>query len=104
MNTLEERKGENILLLDIRKVADYADYFILCTGTSDRMLNALGDAVVEKLKKAKVPVAKREGQPAEGWIIVDAGDVIVHLFSPEKREFYQIEELYAEGKTLVHFR
>lgn len=68
------------------------------------MLNSLADALTETLKKNKVQVAKREGLPAEGWIIVDAGDVIIHLFSPEKREFYQIEQLWAQGKTLVHFR
>lgn len=90
-------------MLDIRHVADFADYFVLCSGTSERMLNSLADVLVEKLKAEKVAVAKREGEPAEGWIIVDAGDVIVHLFSPEKREFYQIEKLWAEGKTLVHF-
>ncbi len=104
VNTLEEHKGEDILVLDISKIADFADYFILCSGTSDRMLNSLADALTETLKKNKVQVAKREGQPAEGWIIVDAGDVIIHLFSPEKREFYQIEQLWAQGKTLVHFR
>lgn len=104
MNTLEEKKGEDILLMDIHEVASFADYFVICTGTSDRMLDALADAVVESTKKEFNLRGRIEGQPHDGWLLVDFGDVIVHLFSPDQREYYHLEQLWERGKTLVRLQ
>jgi ribosome-associated protein len=98
---LEEKKGENILLLDIQEISDFADYFVICTGTSDRMLDALADELVRALRKSQKLHGRLEGQPQEGWILVDYGAVIVHLFAPDRRAYYRLEELWGDGKVLL---
>ena len=102
IDSLEEKKGEDILLLDLQGVADFCDYFVICTGTSDRMLDALADALIKDIRKSHQKKGRREGISREGWLLVDYGDVIVHLFSPDQREYYDIEELWQDGKTLIH--
>lgn len=104
MNTLEEKKGEDILLLDIKEIAPLADYFVLCSGTSDRMLDALINAVQESVKKEHHIRPRIEGSPGDGWILADYGDVIVHLFSPERRNYYRLEELWSNGKVVLHLQ
>ncbi len=104
MDALEDKKGENILLLDIHEIAIFADYFVICTGTSNRMLDSLADAAADKVK-AKYEIRPRvEGSPDEGWVLVDFGDVILHLFSPERRQYYQLEDLWGKGKILVRLQ
>jgi ribosome-associated protein len=101
---LEEKKGENIVLLDIQGIASFADYFVICSGTSDRMLQALADGVVEQIHRRYQMPARVEGKPQEGWVLVDCGDVILHLFSPDRRDYYRLEELWSQGKTLLHLQ
>jgi ribosome-associated protein len=101
---LEEKKGENILLLDIREQAYFADYFIICTGTSDRMLRALGDAVGERVDNAHDLKTRFEGVAEDGWLLLDYGDIIVHLFSPDRRNYYRLEELWSAAKVLLHLQ
>ncbi len=101
MSTLEDKKGEDILLLDIQNIASFADYFILCNGTSDRMLESLGDAVREEVKKQFEMHASVEGKPIDGWLVIDLGDVVVHLFSPEQRDYYDLEKLWDRGRILL---
>ena len=104
MNALEDKKGEDILVLDIREVAPLADYFVICSGTSDRMVDALVDAV-QRAVKTKHKISPRiEGAPGDGWILADYGDVIVHIFSPSKRTFYRLEELWKQGKIVLHLQ
>ena len=104
MNALEEKKGEDILILDIREVAPLADYFVICSGTSHRMLDALVDAVEQEVKTRHKMRPRIEGSPGDGWVLADYGDVIVHLFSPNKRDFYRLEELWSQGKIVLHFQ
>lgn len=104
VDALEEKKGENILLLDLQKVAMFTDYFVICTGTSDRMLDALADGVEEKAREKFQIKGHREGQPASGWVVVDFGSVIVHLFAQEVRDYYNLEELWQEGKVLLRLQ
>jgi len=99
---LEDKKGEDILVLDIRELCDFADYFVICTGTSDRMLNALADDVKEKMRHRYRLSARLEGLPEHGWLLLDYGDVILHLFSPDRRKYYRLEELWGKGKVLLH--
>ena len=98
---MEERKGEDILLLDIGKVASFTSFFVICTGTSDRMLNALADAVIEKTRVDYKRKNRVEGSPDGGWLVLDYGSVVVHLFAPDVREYYGLEELWSEGKVLL---
>jgi ribosome-associated protein len=105
MDTLDEKKGENILLLDLIGVCSFTDYFVLCSGTSQRMLRALSDEVQDSLKKKFSIRAKRiEGKSGAGWTLIDYGDLVVHLFSPDMREYYDLEDLWKEGKVLLHMQ
>jgi ribosome-associated protein len=98
---LEEKKGENIVLLDIHEVADFADYFIICTGTSDRLLDALAKSVMDKAREHHKRHGKIEGVPSAGWMVIDFGEIIVHLFSSDQRDYYQLEQLWSKGKVLL---
>jgi ribosome-associated protein len=103
-NILEEKKGEDILLLDIHELADFAEYFVICSGTSDRMLHALADDLVERVREQFRLKGKMEGQPHDGWMLIDYGDVVVHLFSPDRRHYYRLEELWNKGKVLLRLK
>lgn len=101
VNALEDKKGENIVLMDLQKVAMFTSYFVICTGTSDRMLGALADSVTETAREVHNVKGRTEGRSSAGWVIVDFGSVLVHLFAPETRDFYKLEELWKEGKVLL---
>jgi len=98
---LEDKKGEDILLLDISELAPLADYFVICSGTSDRMLDALVDAVQRDVKTKHKVRPRVEGSPGDGWVLADYGDVIVHLFSTDRRDFYRLEELWDPVKVVL---
>jgi ribosome-associated protein len=102
VSNLEEKKGEDILLLDLIGVCSFTDYFILCTGTSERTIKALAEEV-RKVVKEKYSMRERglEGEASSGWVLIDYGDVILHLFSQSMRDYYQLDELWSEGKTLL---
>lgn len=104
VDALEEKKGEDILLMDLQHITDFTDYFVLCTATSDRMLDALADAVLEEIHKKYRKKGRREGEPRDGWVLLDFGDVIVHLFAPEQRGYYRLEELWSAGKVLLRLQ
>ena len=90
--------------MDIQNIASFADYFILCNGTSDRMLSSLAEVVQETAKKEFGIFTRIEGGAIDGWLLVDLGDVVVHLFSPEQREYYNLEELWERGKVLLRLQ
>jgi ribosome-associated protein len=90
--------------MDIQDIATFTDYFILCSGSSERMIESLADAVLENVKKEFQMIGKKEGYAQGGWVLVDLGDVIVHLFSPEQREYYRLEELWSQGKILLRLQ
>jgi ribosome-associated protein len=77
---------------------------VICSGTSDRMLQALADGVIERIHKQYQMPARVEGKPQEGWLLVDCGDVILHMFSPDRRDYYRLEELWSQGKMLLHLQ
>lgn len=104
VSALEDKKGENIILMDLDKIATFTSYFVICSGTSDRMLDALADGVVEKVRETLGIKANPQGLSSSGWVIVDYGSVIVHCFAPEMREYYHLEELWREGKILLHLQ
>jgi len=104
VTSLEEKKGEDILLLDIHEISDFADYFVICSGTSDRMLQGLADGVLEQIRKQYNMRGRVEGSPQDGWVLVDYNDVVLHLFSPERRDYYRLEELWGQGKTLLRLQ
>lgn len=104
VHVLEEKLGEDIVLLDIHDISDFTDYFVICSGTSDRMLNALADAVDEAVRGRYQLKPRFEGEPREGWILADYGEIVLHLFSPNRRDYYRLEELWSKGKVLLHLQ
>jgi ribosome-associated protein len=104
VDVLEEKKGENITLLDLHGIAIFADYFVIGSGTSDRMIHALADAVQDQVRKKYGMKGRVEGASENGWVLIDLGDVVVHLFSPDRRDYYHLEDLWAQGKVLIHLQ
>ncbi|MFN2272066.1 MAG: ribosome silencing factor [Anaerolineae bacterium] len=102
VDTIADQKGENVLLLDIQELSILADYFVIASTTSDRQAKAILDDVRTKVKQAfDVRLLHVEGEPATGWVLIDYGDVVVHLFSQEVREYYDLEGLWKEGRVVV---
>jgi ribosome-associated protein len=93
------------VLLDLRGHCIFTDYFVVCTGTSERQLDALVEALVETArKKHRLKAPRIEGHAAGGWVLADFGDVIVHTFSNEQRRRYRLEELWREGKVVLRIQ
>ncbi len=102
VEVISDKKGENVVLLDIRDVSILADYFIIASATSERQAQAVVEAVYEETKKAlNARPLHTEGEPASGWVLMDYGGVVVHLFAPEVRAYYDLEELWKEGRVVV---
>ncbi len=101
VEALEAKKAEDIVLLDVRGQCMFADYFIIGSGTSDRMLSALAEGVREAERESRHLGGRTEGRAEGGWVLVDLGSVIVHLFSPERREYYALEELWRAAKVIL---
>lgn len=95
LTSLEDDKAEDILAIDIRGKSSFADMLVVASGRSSRHVGALADHVMRKLKEAGVKDVRVEGLPQGDWVLVDAGDVVVHLFRPEVRSFYNIEKIWA---------
>ena len=104
VHALEDKKGEDIVLIDIKDIASFTDYFVLCTGTSDRMLDALASGAIDEVRKKYKKKSKKQGNSRDGWVVVDFGDVVLHLLSPDQRDYYQIEELWEDGKVLLRLQ
>jgi len=104
VEALEDKKGENIVLMDLEKIAMFTGYFVICTGTSDRMLSALADGVIDHVREKYDIKGRVQGESASGWVLVDFGSVIVHCFAEETRDFYKLEELWKEGKILLRLQ
>jgi ribosome-associated protein len=104
VRSLEDKKAEAILLLDMQGRCPFADYFVLCTGSSDRMLRALAETVAEAAHREGHTPARLEGHSVNGWILVDVGAVIVHILSPDRREYYDLESLWKDGKVLLQIQ
>ena len=99
-----DKKASDVLLLDIREVTTIADYFVICSGNSGRQIQAIADAIDEELAKQGARVLNREGVADSGWVLLDFGDVIVHIFGPKEREYYHLERLWSEAKTVVYLQ
>lgn len=97
---LEEKKGANIKVIDIRQVSVMADYFIIADGSNVNQVQAMVDSVEEALGKAGYPCKQIEGYRTGGWILMDYGDIIVHAFCREDRLFYDLERIWMDGKLM----
>ena len=88
-------------MLDIGKVCTFADYFVICTGDTERQLDAITKDMDEALGRDGAPLRRREGAANSGWVLLDFGAVIVHIFTPQERDYYQLEDLWSKGTLVV---
>ncbi len=97
----EDKKAADIVLLDLTGLTTLADHFVICSGGSERQLAAIADGIVEGLRPERVRPIGREGAPASHWVLIDFGSVVVHVFTPPERDFYQLERHWSEAKTIL---
>ena len=93
---LDNNKAKNIVSIDLRKKSYIADYMVIASGTSSRHLQSLSENLISELKKIGVYNCRMEGRDSSDWKLVDAIDIIIHIFHPEKREFYDLEKMWSE--------
>tara|TARA_B100001173_G_scaffold157881_1_gene136645 strand:+ start:36 stop:386 length:351 start_codon:yes stop_codon:yes gene_type:complete len=96
INTLDLNKAQDIVTIDLKDKSSMADYMIIASGTSSRHIQSLSEQVLEKLKDNGVKDPKLEGKESSEWKLVDGIDLIVHIFHPEKRKFYELEKIWSE--------
>jgi ribosome-associated protein len=104
VDLLADRQAEDIVLLDIRRVASFADYFVIASAANPRQMRALVDTLAKDLPKDELRLLHAEGEVESGWLLLDYGAIIVHLFSPELREYYGLEELWRAATPVVHIQ
>ena len=100
VDALEDRKGEDVKVLDISEISTLADYFIIAGGSNINQVQAMADSVQEKLGRAGYMTKNVEGYESGNWILLDFGDIIVHVFDNENRLFYDLERIWRDGKTI----
>lgn len=100
LTSASDKKALDLLVLDLREVANFTDYFIITSGTNTRQVQAIADEVVEQLKKQGTRASRVEGYNTAEWVLVDYGDFIVHVFEDKARKFYDLERLWREAKRV----
>jgi ribosome-associated protein len=99
-----DRLASDVVVLDISELSTIADVFVVCSADNVRQLNALREEVTTHLREHQVTARRVEGVAEAGWILMDYGDVIVHLFTADQRDFYKLEDLWAEAPTLLRIQ
>ncbi len=99
-HALDDKKGQDIKIINIEEVSVLADYFIIASGTNRNQVQALADNVEEELGRAGYPVRQTEGYRTASWVLLDYGDIIVHIFDSENRLFYDLERIWRDGKII----
>lgn len=100
-----DKKGSDIILLDLREQAIFADYFLICTGENERQLQAMAEGVAQEAKEeAKILPLGIEGEAGTGWVLIDYGDLVVHIFGPNQRSYYRLEELWTDAYTVLRMQ
>ncbi len=99
LDSLENDKAEDIVQIDLRGRSSFADHMVVCSGRSSRQVASISEKLTERLKGSAGILCKTEGKDQGDWVLIDAGDVIVHVFRPEVREFYQLEKMWMPTGT-----
>jgi len=97
----EDKKAADIVLLDLGGLTTLADAFVICSGGSERQLDAIADGVIEGMRAEKVRPIGREGTASSHWVLVDFGSVVVHVFTPPERDYYSLEKHWSEARTVL---
>lgn len=100
IHAMEEKKAQDIRVIDISQISVIADYFIIANGNNRSQIQALSDTVEETLERAGYPLKQKEGYHNANWVLLDFGDIIFHIFDKENRLFYDLERLWFDGKTI----
>ena len=101
MEAASDKQAIDIVMLDMRGLSTFADYFVICSGDSERQIEAIYDEIHRLLSKEGVALRRREGTVDSGWILMDFGDIIIHIFAPTEREYYQLERLWSKATPLI---
>jgi ribosome-associated protein len=101
---LSDRQAGDIVLMDNSKVSSFTDYFVLATATNRRQMTAIIDSLDQDLRDEGNRPIRTEGQADSGWVLIDFGDAIVHLFAPDERSYYNLESLWSKGVSVVHMQ
>ena len=104
VETASAKQASDIVLLDMKGVCSFADYFVICSGDSERQIKTIYEEIGHILKGAGILPHHREGTIDSGWLLIDFGDVIVHIFTPLERERYQLDELWGRASTVVRIQ
>jgi ribosome-associated protein len=97
----EDKKAADIVLLEVEPLTTIADYLVICSGGSERQLAAIADGIVDGVEAEGAAIIGREGTAASHWILLDVGSVVVHVFAPPERDYYALERLWAEARTVL---
>ena len=95
------KKAENIVILDVRKLTTVTDFFVICSGNSDKQVKAITDVIIDELKKLDIKPWHKEGYQYLQWVLLDYVDVVTHVFQKETREFYGLERLWGDAKIVL---
>ena len=101
VSVASEKQASDIIMLDMRGQFSFTDFFVIVTGESYRQMEALQDEIDDALKSAGLPLHHREGSNGGGWVILDYGDLVVHVFAPEEREYYELERLWSQYPVML---
>jgi ribosome-associated protein len=101
LHSAGEKKAIDPVVLDLREIASFTDYFVIFSGANERQVQAISDEIYEQLKKAGEPAARVEGYKTAEWILLDFGDFVVHVFEQKARKFYDLERLWRESKRVT---
>jgi ribosome-associated protein len=100
LKIVEEKRGHDPILLNLQGISTVTDYFLIVTGNTTTQVKAITDNLLEKLPEQGVSVLHVEGLPEAKWVLVDAGDLVIHVMTPEQREFYHLERLWGDAKEV----
>lgn len=95
------KQAGDILILDIRDASSFTDFFVLCSGNSERQIDMTKEEIIKSLKDSGVLPHHEEGTPPSGWLVLDYGSVVVHIFTPEKRRYYQLEKIWQNASAML---
>ena len=104
MEIASDKQADNIVMLDMREVCSFADYFVICSGDSTRQLEAIWQEIHKTLKHEGIAPYHSEGTADSGWLLLDMGDVIVHIFAPSQRDYYQLDALWDKAVPLIRIQ
>ncbi len=98
------KQADNIVMLDTKQVCSFADYFVICSGDSPRQIEAIRQEIRDKLKSDDIVPFHIEGGADSGWVLLDLGDVVVHIFSPSQRDYYRLDDLWQEATPVIRIQ